>query len=105
MLVRVSRPCSKSTTCRRTPFWTCSSAGWRRRSGRGVRGAALRTDDVVEHLFATTNHQWILFFTNKGRVYRAKAWQLPEAGRDAQGGPVGGPVVFPSGGGNGPVVA
>jgi DNA gyrase subunit A len=65
-----------------------------RRGGRGVRGAALRTDDVVEHLFATTNHHWILFFTNKGRVYRAKAWQLPEAGRDAKGGHVAGLLSF-----------
>jgi len=65
-----------------------------RRGGRGVRGATLRTDDVVEHLFATTNHQWILFFTNKGRVYRAKAWQLPEAGRDARGGHVAGLLSF-----------
>jgi DNA gyrase subunit A len=65
-----------------------------RRGGRGVRGATLRTDDVVEHLFATTNHHWILFFTNKGRVYRAKAWQLPEAGRDARGGHVAGLLSF-----------
>ena len=57
-----------------------------------MRGAALRTDDVVEHLFATTNHQWILFFTNKGRVYRAKAWQLPES--DAKGGHVAGLLSF-----------
>jgi DNA gyrase subunit A len=56
-----------------------------RRGGRGVRGAALRQDDVVEHLFITTTHHWILFFTTKGRVYRAKAYQLPEAGRDAKG--------------------
>jgi DNA gyrase subunit A len=49
---------------------------------------------VVEHLFATTNHQWILFFTNKGRVYRAKAWQLPEASRDAKGGHVAGLLSF-----------
>ena len=51
-----------------------------KRGGKGVRGATLRTDDEVEHLFVTTNHHWILFFTNKGRVYRAKVWQLPEAG-------------------------
>ncbi len=56
-----------------------------RRGGKGVRGAALRQDDVIEHLFVTTTHQWIAFFTNKGRVYRAKAYQLPEAGRDARG--------------------
>jgi DNA gyrase subunit A len=40
---------------------------------------------VVEHFFVTTTHHWILFFTNKGRVYRAKAYELPEAGRDAKG--------------------
>jgi len=56
-----------------------------RRGGKGVKGAALRQDDVVEHMFVTTTHHWLLFFTNKGRVYRAKAYQLPEAGRDARG--------------------
>ena len=50
-----------------------------------MKGAALRQDDVVEHLFVTTTHHWILFFTNKGRVYRAKAYQLPDSGRDARG--------------------
>ena len=56
-----------------------------RRGGKGVRGAQLRTDDIVEHFFVTTTHNWILFFTNKGRVYRAKAYELPDAGRDASG--------------------
>ena len=65
-----------------------------KRGGKGVRGATLRTDDEVEHLFVTTNHRWILFFTDKGRVYRAKVWQLPEAGRDAKGGPVAGLLSF-----------
>lgn len=65
-----------------------------KRGGKGVRGAALRADDEVDHLFATTNHQWILFFTNLGRVYRAKVWQLPEAGRDAKGGHVAGLLSF-----------
>jgi DNA gyrase subunit A len=65
-----------------------------KRGGRGVRGATLRADDEVDHLFVTTNHHWILFFTNKGRVYRAKAWQLPEAGRDARGGHVAGLLSF-----------
>jgi DNA gyrase subunit A len=65
-----------------------------KRGGRGVRGATLRADDEVDHLFATTNHQWILFFTNLGRVYRAKVWQLPEAGRDAKGGHVAGLLSF-----------
>ncbi|MFT4217811.1 MAG: DNA gyrase subunit A [Micropruina sp.] len=65
-----------------------------KRGGKGVRGATLRADDEVEHLFATTNHHWILFFTNLGRVYRAKVWQLPEAGRDAKGGHVAGLLSF-----------
>ena len=56
-----------------------------RRGGKGVKGAQLRTDDVVAHFFVTTTHHWLLFFTSKGRVYRAKAYQLPEAGRDAKG--------------------
>ena len=56
-----------------------------RRGGRGVKGASLRQDDVVEHMFVSTTHHWILFFTNLGRVYRAKAYRLPEAGRDARG--------------------
>ena len=56
-----------------------------RRGGRGVRGAALKQDDIVEHFFTTTTHHWILFFTNQGRVYRAKAFELPDAGRDARG--------------------
>jgi DNA gyrase subunit A len=48
-------------------------------------GAQLRADDVVEHFFVTTTHHWLLFFTNKGRVYRSKAYEVPEAGRDAKG--------------------
>ncbi|WP_221584575.1 DNA gyrase subunit A [Microbacterium sp. G2-8] len=55
------------------------------RGGKGVRGAQLRADDVVEHFGVTTTHHWILFFTNTGRVYRVKAYELPEAGRDAKG--------------------
>ncbi len=55
------------------------------RGGKGVRGAALKQDDIVEHFFTTTTHHWILFFTNQGRVYRAKAFELPDAGRDARG--------------------
>ena len=65
-----------------------------KRGGKGVRGATLRTDDEVGQLFVTTNHHWILFFTNQGRVYRAKVWQLPEAGRDARGGHVAGLLSF-----------
>jgi len=55
------------------------------RGGRGVKGAQLRADDVVEHFFVTTTHHWLLFFTTKGRVYRSKAYEVPEAGRDAKG--------------------
>ncbi|MBT8160867.1 MULTISPECIES: DNA gyrase subunit A [Arthrobacter] len=55
------------------------------RGGKGVKGAQLRGDDVVEHFFVTTTHHWLLFFTNLGRVYRAKAYELTEAGRDAKG--------------------
>ena len=55
------------------------------RGGRGVKGASLRADDIVEHFFVTTTHHYLLFFTNKGRVYRAKAYEVPEAGRDAKG--------------------
>ena len=56
-----------------------------RRGGKGVQGAALKTDDIVEHFFVASTHDWILFFTNKGRVYRAKAYDLPEANRNARG--------------------
>ena len=56
-----------------------------KRGGKGVRGAQLREDDIVDHFFVTTTHHWLLFFTNLGRVYRAKAYELPEAGRDAKG--------------------
>ena len=56
-----------------------------RRGGKGVRGAQLRGEDVVDHFFTTTSHHWLLFFTNLGRVYRAKAYELPDSGRDAKG--------------------
>jgi DNA gyrase subunit A len=56
-----------------------------RRGGKGVRGASLKQDDVVQHFFTTNTHHWLLFFTNMGRVYRAKAHELPEANRDARG--------------------
>ena len=56
-----------------------------KRGGKGVRGAALRSDDIVEHFFVTSTHNWILFFTNKGRVYRAKGYEFPDTGRDARG--------------------
>ncbi|WP_367124839.1 DNA gyrase subunit A [Streptomyces phytohabitans] len=56
-----------------------------KRGGKGVRGAKLKEDDIVDHFFVSTTHHWLLFFTNKGRVYRAKAYELPDAGRDARG--------------------
>ncbi|BCJ38864.1 DNA gyrase subunit A [Actinocatenispora thailandica] len=56
-----------------------------RRGGKGVQGAQLRQDDLVSHFFVCSTHDWILFFTNKGRVYRAKAYELPEASRAAKG--------------------
>ena len=65
-----------------------------KRGGKGVRGASLRGDDVVEHFIATTNHHWLLFFTTAGRVYRTKAYNLPEAARDAKGGHVAGLLSF-----------
>jgi len=55
------------------------------RGGKGVKGAQLRADDIVEHFFVTTTHHWLLFFTNTGRVYRAKTYEIPEGGRDAKG--------------------
>ncbi|MDP3969020.1 MAG: DNA gyrase subunit A [Nocardioides sp.] len=65
-----------------------------KRGGKGVRGAALKGDDVVEHFMATSNHHWLLFFTTAGRVYRTKAYNLPEASRDAKGGHVAGLLSF-----------
>ena len=56
-----------------------------KRGGKGVRGAELKQDDVVRHFFVTSTHDWILFFTNFGRVYRLKAYELPEASRTARG--------------------
>ncbi|WP_329105768.1 DNA gyrase subunit A [Micromonospora sp. NBC_01699] len=56
-----------------------------RRGGKGVSGATLRQDDIVSHFFVCSTHNWMLFFTNKGRVYRAKAYELPEASRTAKG--------------------
>jgi DNA gyrase subunit A len=65
-----------------------------RRGGKGVKGASLKQDDIVDHFFVTTTHHWILFFTNKGRVYRAKAHELPEANRDARGQHVANVLAF-----------
>src|ERR1700729_262330 len=56
-----------------------------KRGGKGISGATLRQDDIVSHFFVCSTHDWILFFTNKGRVYRAKAYELPEANRNARG--------------------
>ena len=64
------------------------------RGGIGVRGAQLRAEDVVEHFFVTTTHQWILFFTNHGRVYRTKCYDLMESGRDSKGQHVANVVAF-----------
>ncbi|HOR17071.1 MAG TPA: DNA gyrase subunit A [Dermatophilaceae bacterium] len=68
-----------------------------RRGGKGVRGASLRGEDVVEHFFTTTTHHWLLFFTNLGRVYRAKGYELPEGGRDAKGQHVANLMAFQPG--------
>jgi DNA gyrase subunit A len=68
-----------------------------RRGGKGVRGAQLREDDIVDHFFVTTTHHWLLFFTNLGRVYRAKAYELPEGGRDAKGQHVANLLAFQPG--------
>jgi DNA gyrase subunit A len=65
-----------------------------KRGGKGVRGATLRGDDVVQHFIATSNHHWLLFFTTAGRVYRTKAYNLPESQRDAKGGHVAGLLSF-----------
>ena len=68
-----------------------------RRGGKGVRGAALRGEDMVSHFFTTTSHHWLLFFTNLGRVYRAKAYELPDAGRDSKGQHVANVMAFQPG--------
>ena len=68
-----------------------------RRGGKGVRGAQLRGEDVVSHFFTTTTHHWLLFFTNLGRVYRAKGYELPESGRDAKGQHVANLLAFQPG--------
>src|SRR5690349_18642359 len=68
-----------------------------KRGGKGVRGTQLREDDIVDHFFVTTTHHWLLFFTNLGRVYRAKAYELPEGGRDAKGQHVANLLAFQPG--------
>ncbi len=67
------------------------------RGGKGVKGASLRGEDMVEHFFSTTSHHWLLFFTNLGRVYRAKAYELPDAGRDSKGQHVANIMAFQPG--------
>ena len=64
------------------------------RGGKGVRGAALKDEDVVEHFFTTSTHNWLLFFTNYGRVYRVKGYELQDAGRDARGQHVANVLAF-----------
>ena len=65
-----------------------------RRGGKGVMGAQLKQDDLVQQFFVGSTHDWILFFTNKGRVYRAKAYELPEANRTARGAHVANILAF-----------
>lgn len=55
------------------------------RGGKGIKGTTLRDDDIVEHFEVTSTHDWQLFFTNMGRVYRIKGYELPEGARDAKG--------------------
>jgi DNA gyrase subunit A len=68
-----------------------------KRGGKGVRGTQLREDDIVDHFFVTTTHHWLLFFTNLGRVYRAKGYELPEGGRDSKGQHVANLMAFQPG--------
>ncbi|MFD0557579.1 DNA gyrase subunit A [Stackebrandtia endophytica] len=68
-----------------------------RRGGKGVAGAALKQDDLVSHFFVCSTHDWMLFFTNKGRVYRAKAYELPETSRTARGQHVANLLAFQPG--------
>lgn len=65
-----------------------------KRGGKGVRGASLRQDDVVDHFFVASTHDWLLFLTNEGRVYRAKVHELPDAGRDGRGSHVANLLAF-----------
>ena len=55
------------------------------RGGKGIRGANLKEEDVINDVFTTTTHHWLLFFTSKGKVYRVKVHEVPEAGRTARG--------------------
>ncbi|MCL6551964.1 MAG: DNA gyrase subunit A [Firmicutes bacterium] len=76
---------TRNTYIKRMPLETYRV---QRRGGRGVAGLAIREEDVVEHVAVTTNHSFLLFFTNRGKVYRIKAHEVPEAGRTARGLPV-----------------
>ncbi|MGE4271859.1 MAG: DNA gyrase subunit A [Desulfitobacterium sp.] len=67
---------------KRIPLSTYKS---QRRGGRGVQGMSTREEDFVEHLFTTTTHHYILFFTTRGKVYRLKTYEIPEAGRTGKG--------------------
>jgi len=68
-----------------------------KRGGKGVQGAGLKQDDIVAHFFVSSTHDWILFFTTQGRVYRAKAYELPEASRTARGQHVANLLAFQPG--------
>ncbi|WP_029068019.1 DNA gyrase subunit A [Jonesia quinghaiensis] len=68
-----------------------------KRGGKGIRGTQLREDDIVDHFFVTTTHHWLLFFTNLGRVYRAKAYELPEGSRESKGQHVANLLAFQPG--------
>src|SRR3712207_9513764 len=67
---------------KRTPLDEYRAQG---RGGRGTRGANLKEDDIIQFLFMTNTHHWVLFFTNKGRVYRVKVHEVPESARNARG--------------------
>ncbi len=76
---------TRNTYIKRQPLETYRV---QRRGGRGVAGMATREEDVVEHIAVTTNHAFLLIFTNRGKVYRIKAHEVPEASRTARGLPV-----------------
>lgn len=67
------------------------------RGGKGVRGASLRGDDVIDRFGVASTHDWHLFFTNLGRVYRIKGYEIPEGGRDAKGQHVANLLAFQPG--------
>jgi len=73
---------TRSGYIKRTPLSVYRTQG---RGGKGIRGARTKQDDIVEHLLTTTNHAYVLFFSNKGKVYRIKAHEIPEKDRTARG--------------------